>query len=469
MGSERVPTSQSMNLLHERTQPMKSFSLTNLQISSRYLLLVFLGGFLSSFARLETTHAETWESFQNGGAVTVEEDGDFDLPHQFQTDWKINLRGYGQSSPVMWNDVIYVTSVEGPQKETYYVTAYHAKTAAELWSFSVKNATPQESSNYVSKAAPSPVVDQSGVYAFFEGGNLLKLSHDGKPAWQRNLVEEFGPIGSRHGIGASLEHNDKSLFVWVERSEEPYVLSVEKATGKDRWKVGGAGATSWSSPRLVPVNETKSHIVLSAIGSLTGLDVETGQVLWTLDRIAGNSTPTPIPLGEGKFLIGATVGRGGNDVGLRPSESNGVVEIKQIDQGWSADFLWRAEEATSSFGSPIVHQHRAYFVNKIGVLFCLDAKTGEELAKARIGSSLWATPFAIGSRLYLFTKDGALKIFSANETLKQISERIVFEQPDTEDQKPFGGHTLYAAIRVNNGFLVRSGSELYRLREMSDP
>ncbi|MBD3674709.1 MAG: PQQ-binding-like beta-propeller repeat protein [Planctomycetaceae bacterium] len=414
---------------------------------------------------LQNCWGGSWSSFQNGGRLSETVEAGSTAPVQFDMEWTIDIPGYGQSSPVHWKGTIYVTSVEGPQKETYFISAYSAETAAMLWAHQVKNATPQESSSYVSKAAPTPVVDQSGVYVFFEGGNLLKLSHEGKPVWQRNLVKEFGSIESRHGLGASLEHNAESIFVWVERSEEPYVLSVDKMTGKDRWKTAGVGATSWSSPRLIPIDDSESHLVLSAIGSLTGIDPESGKVLWTFDQIAGNSTPTPIPFGQGKFLIGATVGRGGNDAGLRPAESNGVVEIKSTEEGWKAEFVWRAAEATSSFGSPIIHQDRAYFVNKTGVLFCLDANTGQEQAKARIGGSLWATPLAIGSRLYLFTKDGVLKIYTTDEPLKQISERTIFQQPEAAAENPFGGKTLYAAIHLKDGFLIRSAWALYRLKD----
>lgn len=426
-------------------------------------LLVVRGTLLGIEAR-----ADSWDSFQNGGAVSVGAAATGGSLDQLEESWKIPLAGYGQSSPVLWNETVYVTSVEGAQKETYHVAAYGLQQGQELWRHDLRNATPQENSTYVSRAAPTPAVDESGLYVFFEGGNLLKLSHEGKILWERNLVADYGAIESRHGLGASLEQNDTSLFVWVERSEDPYLLSIDKQSGKTIWKSQGAGATSWSSPRLIPVSESQSHLVLSAIGSLTGIDPTSGEQLWTFAGIAGNSTPTPIPLGKGRFLIGATVGRGENESGLRPAESNGVVQIHKQNESWHVDFLWRAEEATSSFGSPIAHNGLAFFVNKTGGLFCLDAESGKEVSKVRLGGSIWSTPYAEGDRLYLFLKEGVLKIYSADQNLRPLSEMTIFSQPAEAAGEPFAGKTLYAAIRDDDGFLVRTGSELIRLVARSE-
>ncbi len=196
--------------------------------------------------------------------------------------WTADIIGYGQSSPVTFGEQVFVTSISGPKKEKCHIAAFDLNSGKKLWQHDLDSATQAENSNYISKAAPTPVVDASGVVCFFEGGNLLSLTLDGEVRWQRNLVEEFGVIESRHGLSASLEHNDDRVFVWGERSKEPYVLAVEKSSGKDLWKSTGLGVTSWASPRLVPIvgeSLRDSHLVLSGIGVLAGLDPATGKQL----------------------------------------------------------------------------------------------------------------------------------------------------------------------------------------------
>ncbi|MFM8326560.1 MAG: PQQ-binding-like beta-propeller repeat protein, partial [Pirellulaceae bacterium] len=101
----------------------------------------------------------------------------------------------------------------------------------------------------------------------------------------------------------------------------------------------------------------------------------------------------PIPVDEGKFLIGASDGRGEQTAG-NAAASNGLIEIKPTQDGrFEVDFAWRADKATSSFGSPAVANGKVWIVNRSGVLFQLDLATGKQLSAERIAAgSIWATP-----------------------------------------------------------------------------
>lgn len=436
----------------------------------RLFLTILLAGAMG----LDTSAASQWASFQNGGHTSV----DKNVSRLADTiAWTAKIPGYGQSSPVIWDGRVYVTSVEGANKETCHVSAFDLATGKPLWRHDLKNATPQEFSDYVSKAAPTPAADSDGVVCFFEGGNLIALTHAGQVRWERNLVEEHGPITSRHGLSASVEQNAESVFVWVERAENPYILSVNKKTGQTAWKVDGLGTTSWASPRLVPVSGGE-HLVLSGVGTLVGLDPKTGERLWKFDGITGNSTPTPMPIGEGRFLIGATVGRdapsGGNS-----AESNGVVEISKGDDGqWRADFVWRAKRATSSFGSPIAHNGMAYFVNRSGVLYGLDLNTGEERFTQRLPGSTWATPLGVGSRVWFFGKDGEVTIMTPTdskpelETWSQLPADAKPENPAAQAgpaSGPAGGSVLYASAWTDQRVVLRRGDSLFAVDTAGGP
>jgi outer membrane protein assembly factor BamB len=379
--------------------------------------------------------------------------------------WQAKIEGYGQSSPVTWGARIYTTSVSGPKKETCHVAAFDLGTGKRLWQRDLAAASQAENSNYVSKAAPSPVVDASGVFCFFEGGNLTAISHDGQVRWDRNLVDEFGPIESRHGLAASLEQMDDRIFVWVERQRDPYVLAVDKASGKDLWKVAGIGATSWASPRLIPVAGGQ-HLVLSGVGSVRGLEPQTGQELWRLDGIVGNSTPTPVPAGEGQFLLAATQGRSEGTSG-KAAESNGLIRIRRSDDGaYHADYAWRSKRTTSSFSSPLVHKGRAYFVNAAGVLFCHNLDTGEEQYSHRLADSAWATPLSLGNRLYFFGKGGAVSVIAEGDDFELLAENATWESPAEQatarpEAAASGGATLYAGLYARDRLLLRRGDTLY--------
>lgn len=407
---------------------------------------------------------DQWKSFQNGGTLGFS-DSQPELPVTWAPEkgikWSLELEGYGQSSPVVQDDLIYLTTVSGDMKQTFHFLAINKSTGKVAWKKDIANSTPEKNSSYVSRAAPTPVCDSQGVIAFFEGGNLVAYTPEGKLRWELDLVKEYGPIAARHGVASSLEQNDKHVFVWVERQESPYVVAIDKNTGSVAWKADGLGVTSWSSPRLIPVTGGQ-HLVLSGIGKIAGYDPATGKQLWSFAEISGNSTPTPVPAGENRFLIGASTGRGEETSG-KAARSNGLIEIKKTGDQYTAEFVWQAEEATSTFGSPLAHNGHAYFVNRSGVLFCLDLETGKQIYAGRVKSSIWATPIGVGNNVYLFGKDGVTTVVDAGDSFDKKATNTLWESSAEPSGGPgdFGAPVLYSAIVDGDSLLLRRGDRLY--------
>ncbi|WP_437185126.1 PQQ-binding-like beta-propeller repeat protein [Planctomicrobium sp. SH668] len=381
--------------------------------------------------------------------------------------WSADLSGTGQSSPVVWEKTVYLTSVVGPNKEQCEVIALKLATGEQLWSRSVENATPSEASPMVSKAAPTPVTGEFGVVALFEGGNLLAFQHDGTELWKRDLVAEFGEISSRHGLSSSLLQCDDRVIVWIEREEAPYILAIDPRTGKDLWKVDGLGVTSWSSPTVISVDGMQ-QLVFSGSGMLRGVDPQNGETLWKLEGFTGNTTPSPSAVSSSLILIGATDGRGESGGGkLKASECNGIVKVAKNESGeFVADRLWGAKRATCSFGSPVEHDGLVYMVNRTGILFCLDAETGEEIYAERTAESCWATPLALGNRIYLFGQKGTTTVVAAGREFNKLSENRLWEETkDADPMAPGSGEIQYGIAAVPGLILVRTGSKLYCVGE----
>jgi outer membrane protein assembly factor BamB len=105
--------------------------------------------------------------------------------------WRWTTAGYGQSSPVIWADRAYLTSVEGPLKDHLIISAIELNAGELLWQQRFPTSDPVESGTFVSRAAPTPVVDDAGVYCFFESGDVIALDHDGELRWHRSLSREY--------------------------------------------------------------------------------------------------------------------------------------------------------------------------------------------------------------------------------------------------------------------------------------
>lgn len=406
-----------------------------------------------------------WSSFQNGGQMSVDAGS---LPTEWTADsvaWTAKIDGYGQSTPIVDAKQIVVTSTSGDNKDNYHIIAFDTDSGRRLWRKDFTNPSPYKNSPMVSRAAPTPVADGDGYIVFFEGGLLVAIGRSGELRWKKDLVAEHGAISARHGLAASLEQNKDHVFVWVERMENPYLLALSKSDGKPVWKVPGVGATSWGSPRIVPTNHG-DHLVCSASGMIAGFDPANGNRLWDFDGISGNSSCSPILVGPGRFLIGASAGRGGSEEAA--AGSNGVIGITKKDDGtFVADFVWKAKKASSSFGSPIVANGRACFVNRSGILFQLDAETGKQLSMARLGcGGIWATPLATAEHLYLFGSKGTTSVVSWADNKEIAKNRLWKAAPAAQGgQRSFGSSkVLYAAAAVNGRLILRRGDALYAMK-----
>ncbi|MEM8734837.1 MAG: PQQ-binding-like beta-propeller repeat protein [Planctomycetota bacterium] len=404
-----------------------------------------------------------WSSFQSGGSSAVQASVATKWAAGKPFAWESETFGYGQSTPVILASTVYVTSTSGDNKEQYHVSALELSTGKLKWRKDFSNPTPEKNSTYVSRAAPTPVVDEAGVYAFFEGGLLVALDPAGEQRWKRDLVSEFGAISARHGIASSLEHDSDQLFVWVERSEEPYLMAVSKSTGSENWKVPGLGSTTWSTPRLTPVDDSAKHLVCSASGKIVGFDPESGRRLWEFDQISGNTSCTPFPVGNGRFLIGASDGRGEENAG-KGAASNGIIQIAKNDSGdWSAEFQWQAKKATSSFGSPIASADSAFIVNRVGVLYRLDLETGKAAPPMRLKcGGIWATPLIAGGKLYLFGSKGTTSVVDLATNEEEIANTTwEVEAWEEGEERSFGGSVLYAGVVAGDTLILRRGDRVY--------
>lgn len=422
------------------------------------------------------TPADTWPGFRGDGTNHAMGTG-FPLKWSSSENvaWKSKLPGYGQSSPVVHDGRVFITAVEGPMKEKCVVVAFDAQSGEQLWRHDFPSTQRVEQGWYVSRAAPTPLVDSDGVYAFWETGDLIKLSHDGKVHWQRSLAKEYGESKGAHGLGGSPTQTAEAVVILVADSEVSYLLAVDKKSGENLWKVDRAKKTSWTSP-LVVERDGKTSVVVSGAGVVEGYDARTGKQMWSYDEVSGNTVPSAAWAGPGQVLVGASVDRRAPDE-KGTSRSNCCLSFKD----GTVETRWRASRATSSFSTPLAYAGAAYFVNQVGVVFCLDLESGEQHYSERLDDGCWASPLGAEGRVYFFGKSGKTTVLKAGETFEVLANNVLFEEDENPYQmgkapeadgreRPgtFADPIVYgvAAIADSNGgaFYIRTGTMLYCVR-----
>jgi outer membrane protein assembly factor BamB len=378
---------------------------------------------------------DTWPAFRGrGDSVSYAESLPLRWGEQTGVAWTSDIAGYGQSSPVVWRDRIFVTSVEGKNKEKSLVTCFDLKSGRMIWSKDFSSSQPAEVNDYMSRGAPTPAVDDRRVYAFFETGDLVVLDHDGHVLWQRSITTDYGKFLGNHGLGSSLALTGDAVIVLVCHDGSSYLLAIDKATGTTRWKIDRPQQVSWSSPIY---DAGRGQIVISSSGTCEAIDAQSGRQLWVAGGMEGNTVPSATITDE-LVVVGSS--EIGSNVAIR---RGGQADVS------GTHISWRSASATASFNSPLVYRDHVYMVNRAGVAYCLDLRSGKTVWNYRLGDSCWASPLGAADRVYFFGKSGKTTVVAAGPALEVLAENIL----PTDDR-------VYGVAAVNGVLIVRTGSEL---------
>ncbi len=412
--------------------------------------------------------------------------------------WRTPLPGYGQSSPVVWGDRAFVTAVDGDQKEKLFVIAVDLKTGEALWTKTFAAGQTGKNNPMMSRAAPTPVVDKDRVYAFFESGDVVALTHAGAVTWERSLSKDYGTFKNHHGIGCSPAQTDKAVVILIDDPGPSYLIALNKATGTNVWKTDRKSRSSWTSPVVTRI-DGRPAVLVSSSGSLDAYDAATGKELATLDGLVGNTIPSPAVSGD-LIVLGAGENRAKPDAAAS-AKSNGCVRLTVKGDTVSFEPVWDGKRVVCQHASPLVYKGHAYFVTKSGLVHCVDLKTGDERYAERLDNPCWATPVGAGDHVFFFGKDGVTTVVKAGPDFEKVAtnrfwsaadfakrrdeakEKAAATQPKPPEGKgPGGGPPLpkgeleaarysavgdvvYGVAAADGTFLVRTGTELICVRE----
>jgi outer membrane protein assembly factor BamB len=426
--------------------------------------------------------AANWPDFlPNTRNVAVEADLPLDWAPDKNIVWTSPLAGDGQSSPIVWDGRVVVTSIEGEMKDRNLVVCLDLETGQEIWRRDFDSGLKVKSSLYVSRAAPTPVADADGVVALFESGDLVALDWAGEVRWKRLLTETYGEIQAEFGLAASLAQHDGAVFALIENNGPSYLVALDKSTGETTWKADRRSVISWSSPAVMTLSGIP-QIVVSSVGTVDSYDAATGDPLWSIGDLGGNTVATPSQVDETRLIIGAAPGRGEGDA-AGAAMSNLMVEVttKPNADGKplaAADVVWRAEKAMASFSSPIAHQGVGYWVNRAGIVFAVDLQNGQQLFAQRIDQAPWATAIGAGDRVYFFGKDGTTTVIRAGNAFEKLASNTLWNADDQKDESAagreetaerraaaanFSGPIQYGVAVAGDSFLIRTGNRLFRV------
>ena len=173
--------------------------------------------------------------------------------------WKIEVPGDGKSSPVIWDDKILITGVEGNKCMVYCIDKNSGKM---LWTGSASGipgepAISPKTDSEAGLAVSTVATNGKLVCAVFANGNLACFDMDGKPVWSKNI----GIPESSYGYSSSLLIYKNLLMLQFDSNVKISLIGFDLATGDQKWETLRAGRAVWSSPVLAYFNGKPELII----------------------------------------------------------------------------------------------------------------------------------------------------------------------------------------------------------------
>ena len=379
--------------------------------------------------------------------------------------WRASLPEAGNSSPVVWDDRVYLTQPLSEQNQRALL-CFDRATGEELWRRAVTYERAEPSHRTNPQCSPSPATDGERIVAWFGSAGLVCWDRDGKELWRRDLGEQT----HMWGYGSSpILHGDLCILNFGPGVRE-FLIAVDKTTGETVWQVdamddaaerelsdaendgnsrdfgkNGDRANrqrgSWSTPIVVTV-DGREELVVTLPRRVSGFDPQTGERLWTCGGFAPLAYASPMVSGDVVVALG---GYGGACLAVRAGGNGDVTDTRRI---------WHQPRGAGYLGTGAVADGAVYVCDMGGVLRCLDVQTGEELWKARAdGGGTWSsvTQTADG-RMFLLTKSGTTTVFRAN--------RDEFEQVAAND---LDESTNASVVAAGDDLFLRTDEALWSI------
>jgi outer membrane protein assembly factor BamB len=326
--------------------------------------------------------------------------------------WEAPLTGRGNSSPVIWDNRVFITSasIDGKIRE---LICFNRLNGELLW----KKTTPapekiEKINPKNSYATSTPVTDGKIVIAFFGNCGFFCYNMDGELLWKR-IVGEFTTV---HGPGTNpILYKDKVILVQDQGNNKSVFIALNKFTGEIIWSHDRGKITGWASPVIVHL---KGHdeLIYNGSFSVKGYNPDTGEQLWTSDGPTKEAVPMIV---TGSGLIFSASGRNGTILAIRPGGNGDITDTHLV---------WLIKTGGPHVPSPVYHEDRLYIINDTGFLTCLNAGTGQKVWSRRLKGKFTASPVIAADKLILTNEEGLTTILNTGDNFKVLYENDLAEE-----------------------------------------
>ncbi len=400
--------------------------------------------------------AEDWSQFRGPDFGRASQTNIAETWNTKAVDWKTPLPGRGASSPVVFGDHVYLTAYTGyaidkkepgdPKELVRHLLCFDLKTGEKLWQKSIADdSAKDEFSTWgtakAGYASSSAAADASGVYVLFGTTGVIAFSHDGDQQWRTFCGDD---VHAYPGGTSPILYKD--LVIVNASYQSGDLIALNKTDGSEVWRQEDI-TEAWNTPIVYKSANGEDELAVSAIDEIRAVDPQTGKLRWKCTGIDEYVCPSLIAQDGILYSIG---GKKGVAIAVRSGGTDDVTETHT---------LWKSDKG-SNVSSPVYHNGHLYWAkDKGGVVYCVNAKTGELVYQQRLkqgAKSIYATPLLANDCLYYISREKGIFVVAATPEFKILSHT-----------KLDGDDSIFSASPVpldSGAVLLRSDRFLYRIK-----
>jgi len=488
---------------------------------------------LANVAALGQQGRVNWNQFRgpNGQGVAPADRIPVHFGPETNVLWKTAVPA-GHSSPVIWNNHIFLTASEPANRKELTTLAIGREDGRILWRRAVRADRQGRFHPLNNPASSTPAADEKHVYVYFGTYGLLCYDHAGNEVWQRRIDTPE----SKYGVATSpILYKDTVILVLDGDNGSSRLLAVHRDTGKTVWEQPRSlFRAGWSTPIVFRHGDVEELVVLGS-RRLTSYEPSTGEEIWWAGGFSEETVGVPVA-GDGLLFAGAAAlgGRGddkfdaaatwkmtveqfdrNHDNQIRRDEmtegfafiqrpelpkdnpgyglpvkdmdalmrifdhdKNGVITEREwmetmsgfaaishptlvaIRPGATKDarkshVAWEIRRGIPETPSLLYYRGRLYLMRDGGQLTCLEASTGRELFRERIGTpgQYIASPVAADDKVVVASVPGVVTVIEVDNALRVLA------------RNSFGEQILATPAVVANRIYLRTEGHLYALGE----
>lgn len=424
-----------------------------------------LMGFALAMGAECSLRAENWPQWRGptGDSVSTETELPVAWDEQRSVIWKRALPEWGDSTPAIWGDAIFVTSHTRDDK--LLLSRIHKTTGEIVWTREVgRGSAPREAEKRSTQkfhelhnlASPSPVTDGQRVIVHFGNGLLAAYDFVGEQLWRRNLQDDYGPYSIWYGHANSpVLHGNAVISVCMQDSladllakpVESYIVAHDVRDGHEKWKqprMTGAKAEqadAYTTPLVIKLRDSWQVVTMGG-NVLDGRDPLSGKELWRMDELFGGRTATGPTFSHD--MIFCTRGLRGPLVAIK------LGRVGKLDR---RDIAWTYDQGTPDTCCPVAWDTLLFTVTDDGIARCFDLFTGHLKWKQRLAGQYKASPLAAEGRIYFMNTQGLCTVVAASPKFDKLTQNQLDDEtlasPCTSDGHLFirGKKSLYCLSR----------------------